>query len=279
MMTSRLPWLRIYRNADNGGGSGGGVDPAPSGVVNAPGGGTGEKNATGAPDGTQNKPGADGGEPAKDINKDALAANDALAGDKKSDGEPGKADDKPKDGEGDKKDADADKAAKDAADAEEAKKWEAAPAEIYKDLKYPEGFEVQQELLEPNLQFFKDEKIPPELAQKIVNRYLETTAAEQQVWVGEINNQWDKFTSDSEFYKDGALTKEAEQAYGVVRNLSPETQQFIAFLNKNGGLFHPGFAQIVKLIKAGHGEGDMKKGGGNPDDKKGIKGFYKNTKF
>lgn len=192
------------------------------------------------------------------IDDAAKAASEALAGAKNPTDEAAAGDDKSaKEGDDPEKVA-ADKAKKEAEEAEAAK-WEAPSSEIYQALKYPEGVEVAPEVIQPFLDEFKAEKIAPELAQKIVDWHLKAQAQVEQGWVSEITTQWEAFTKDTEFCKDNKLTPAAEQAYGAVRALSPEVASFFTFLNKNGGMFHPGLVNLVKLVSKGVSEGKIMK--------------------
>lgn len=270
-MTERL-FNRFYRNAETGGGTG-----APAAGTDAtPGAGEGSPAAGGVvrqpADGGAKKEG-EGSKPAE-LNPAAKAANDALAaaGDKKPNDDTAKGDDKSKGENADDK-KDGENKSDEKKDGEAEVNFDAEPAEIYKDLKYPEGFEVQPELIQPVLDMFKGEKISPQLAQKIVDKHLEVVAASEGQWMQEINTQWDKFTQDAEFYKDNKITPEAEKAYGRYAAHDADMASFLQFLQKNGGMFHPGFAKTVKLINKGLPEGDIKDGK-NPPKEKGAKSFY-----
>lgn len=263
-MNVAQPWKKMILRMADGEGAGGG-EPAAAAPAAAP---AGDKAAAPAAEAA----------PAVAISDAAKAANDALASAKNpSDKAAEGVDESGKEGkEGDKAD-DADNSKKEAEEAE-AKKWEAEPAELYKELKYPEGIEVAPEAIQPFLEQFKAEKVAPEMAQKIVDWHLQATAQAEQVWVQEITNQWDAFTKDTEFCKDNKLTPAAEQAYGKVRALSPEVASFFTFLNKNGGMFHPGLVQLTKLINKGIGEGDINQGKTVPKDGGGADAFYSKSK-
>lgn len=247
-MNIMQPWKKSIMFNAEGAGSGGGESAA-----------GGEEKSTASPA----------------IDDAAKAASEALAGAKNPTDEAAAGDDKSaKEGkDGDQAD-DADNSKKEAEEAE-AKKWEAEPAEIYKELKYPEGVEVPPEVIQPFLDEFKAEKVSPEMAQKIVDWHLKAVSQGESVWVKEIGDQWDAFTKDTEFYKDNKLTPAAEQAYGAVRALSPEVASFFTFLNKNGGMFHPGLVSLVKLVSKGVSEGKILKD--NPPvvkDGGGAEAFY-----
>lgn len=103
---------------------------------------------------------------------------------------------------------------------------------------------------------------------------MKAQAQVEQGWVSEITSQWDAFTKDAEFCKDNKLTPAAEQAYGTMRALSPEVASFFTFLNKNGGMFHPGLVQLTKLVSKGLSEGKIVKGDTPPADGGGAAAFY-----
>lgn len=223
-MFIQSPMKQIYRNAE-GAGSGGG-EPAAAGEGSTP---APAAAAPAAPSG------------------DAMKVNDALAaagsdatntnGDKKPEGDAGK------DGEGQPKEGD-----------------NPAPQIEYTDFTVPTDFNVIPEALEAAKNTFKEIGLPQEQAQKVVDAYFEIQRTVDAAWVKDIEGQYEAFSKNAEFYKDGKLTPVAEQAYGKVRNQSAETKSFYEFLNKNGGLFHPGFAQIVKGYAASLGEGQFVEG-------------------
>lgn len=265
-MNVAQPWKKMILRMADGEGAGGG-DAAAAAGADA---GAGDKAAAPAGD-------AAAGDAAK-ISDAAKAANDALANAKNpSDKAAEGVDESGKEGKDGEKADDADNSKKEAEEAE-AKKWEAEPAEIYKELKYPEGVEVPPEVIQPFLDEFKAEKVSPEMAQKIVDWHLKAVSQGESVWVKEISDQWDAFTKDADFCKDNKLTPAAEQAYGKVRALSPEVASFFTFLNKNGGMFHPGLVQLTKLVSKGIGEGDIVKGKTPAQDGGGADAFYSKSK-
>lgn len=246
-MNVMQPWKKtINFNADAGAGSGAPAAAAPAAAAAA----EPAKAAEAAPAADPAK----AAEAAPALDDAAKAANDALANAKNPADEAAMGDDKSdKEGkEGDKAD-DADKSEEGEVD------FEKESAEIYKELKYPEGVEVPPELIQPFLDDFKAEKVSPALAQKIVDWHLRAQAQVEGGWVKEINDQWSAFTKDTEFCKDNKLTPAAEQAYGSVRALSPEVASFFTFLNKNGGMFHPGLVQLTKLVSKSVSEGKIVK--------------------
>ena len=188
----------------------------------------------------------------------ALSVNDALAkagegtpeGEKKPEGEAGK------EGEGQKKEGET----------------EAQPI-VYTDFTLPAQYQAVPEAMEAATKVFQELNLPQEHAQKIVDAYFQIDQMVNGEWIQDIEGQFEAFSKDAEFYKDGKLTPAAEQAYGAIRGLTAETKSFFDFLNKNGGLFHPGFAQIVKQLSKGVKESSMK--GGEPGkDGDAWKGFY-----
>lgn len=236
MHTSAFPWKRLLRNAEGGSTGGEPAAPAPSA---APAG-----NASTAPAAPSSA---------------ALAVNDALAGvgektntegDAKPEGEAGKeGEDQPKEGDA------------------------PAPQIEYTDFTLPAEYQVVPEALDAAKNVFQELNLPQEHAQKIIDAYVKIDGMVNQAWIQDIEGQFEQFTKDTEFYQNGKLTSQAEQAYGKIRALSDNTAKFVDFLNKNGGLFHPGFAEIVKGYAAGLTESTLKGGepGQNADS---WKGFY-----
>jgi predicted small secreted protein len=199
------------------------------------------------------------------INADALKINDALA---KPDADAKKA---PDQGDG-KGDAPGEK--KEGAEQAEKKEGEEGKdadkkAPEYSEFKLPEGYQAIPENLESATALFKELNLNQDQAQKVVDNFIQIQERIEAGWVKDINDQWDTFTKDAEFYKDGKLTPAAEQAFGAVRNLSANTQSFFNFLNKNGGLFHPGFVELTRLVSKGTGEGKFREGKDTPETKKG----------
>lgn len=187
----------------------------------------------------------------------ALSVNDALA--KAGEGKPEGA--KPegeagKEGEGQPKEGET----------------EAQPI-VYTDFTLPPQYQAAPEAMEAATAVFKELNLPQEHAQKIVDAYFQIDQMVNAGWIQDIEGQFEAFSKDADFYKDGKLTPAAEQAYGAIRGQTAETQAFFDFLNKNGGLFHPGFSQIVKQLSKGVKESSFK--GGEPGkDGESWKGFY-----
>jgi hypothetical protein len=265
-MNIMQPWKKILFNAEGGAGGGGGDAPAAGAAPVAD--AKPAADAAKAADSGDKAPAADADKKA-DITDAAKAASEALASAKNPSDDAAKGDDKSgEEGkDGDKAD-DADKSKEGEVD------FDQEPAELYKELKYPEGVEVAPEVIQPFLDEFKAEKVPPALAQKIVDWHLKAQAQVEQGWVSEITSQWDAFTKDADFCKDNKLTPAAEQAYGTMRALSPEVASFFTFLNKNGGMFHPGLVQLTKLVSKGLSEGKIVKGDTPPADGGGAAAFY-----
>jgi hypothetical protein len=250
---------RIVFNAEGGAGGGGEGTPAPA-----------SDGAKGGAGGADDK----GGEAAKPaaVKDDAKALNDAL-GTVKSESDPAKDDGKGADGA--KPDDKSDEQKEGDDDGKEGKEEKSelfgSPEGDYQPFTLPEGREVSPEVLALATPILKELNLGQAGAQKVAELFTQVTEITDARFYGEINEQFDQFTANPEYWKNGKLTPDAEKAYGTLRQVAPG---LVDFAHRQGGLFHPELAKVAFLLKAHYGESDVQLGGKATDNVEAWRDFY-----
>lgn len=270
MFHRHFSWDRVNRNADTGGGNGGsapagdGGAAAPAAPASAPAAGASAPAAAPAA-----APAKDGGQqPAQPAaaapSSGVVRLNDQLA----------------KAGEGAKPNTEGQKpegeAGKEGEGQQKPGEQQQAQPVVYQDFTVPAEYQASPEAMELAKGIFGELNLKQEDAQKVVDAYFKVDQMVNAAFIQDIEKQFTDFQSDAEFYDkvNSKLTPQAEQAYGVVRNHSANISSFFEFLNKNGGMFHPGFAEIVKALAPGWKEAGLKNGEGPGQNEEAWKNFY-----